>query len=51
MEIWKCPKCGKEWEINNHYLKILEMQKFLTYVSTHGEKEIKYMCMSCEYCE
>jgi len=45
--IFKCPKCGKEFIRDLHYDTIINMQNFMTVVSS-GEG-IEDMCMCCNY--
>jgi predicted nucleic-acid-binding Zn-ribbon protein len=48
---WKCPKCGKEYDISNEqYLKALELQHFVEMMSGCDEK-IKAICWSCNFRE
>lgn len=48
LKTWKCPKCGRVWNLDGHYYRILDMQNMMTLMS--GGNEIKNMC-GCGYIE
>jgi len=45
--IFQCPKCGKKYIRNFHYISIVGMQNIIAISS--GGKEIEDMCMCCGY--
>mgnify|MGYP000953349008 CR=1 FL=1 len=46
-DIFICPKCGKKFERNVHYLGILETQNIINMLM--GNKKIIDMCGYCNY--